>query len=127
MYIPLIEEDLDEHMQSMRRRKKRRSTLNPKFPKGTHRPCELMLRKSHGIPVSKANLRLFDEAAFRYWGKRAEATSPWEQDPLKTQAARDLRARVYEPMHFANPKARYRALRQLNRDIMGMPINQTGA
>ena len=126
MYLPLIKEDLDEHMRSMRRRRKRRSTKNPKFPAGTHRPCELMLRSSHGIAVNEDCMRVLDQAAFDYWERRnrTEAMAPWDEDPLKTEEARALRGQVFSSMSFGSLKERYRALRQLTRDIMAMAVNQ---
>ena len=126
MYIPRIKADLDEHMESMRRRRKRKSTLNPNFPSGTHRPCELMLRTSHGVSLTRENLDVLDEAARGYWGSRAEAVSDWERDPLRTKEARAMRSRIFDSMTFTSMKAEYRALRQLTLDIMGMAINHAG-
>jgi hypothetical protein len=123
----LVESVVNKHFESMRCRRKRRSTKNPAFPSGTHRVRDLFENghgdqrpSNHEINVSSAVISKVDGLIDEYYGvaQNQEPESPWETDPLLT---RDLRRRRERRMRrlapFPTLEDEYIAMRQITRQL----------
>ena len=119
-YLPSIKRDLDQHFAAMARRRKRKSTKNPHYPEGTWRPCvglELDVDYSRRVDDDEIDrmetyIRAFHDAADE------EPASPWQVDPLQTDADRALRAELVEGSNPQSLREEYVAMRAATRAIL---------
>ena len=119
-YLPSIKRDLDQHFAAMAQRRKRKSTKNPHYPEGTWRPCvglELDVDYSRRVDDDEIDrmetyIRAFHDAADE------EPASPWQVDPLQTDADRALRAELVEGFNPQSLREEYVAMRAATRAIL---------
>lgn len=78
-----------DHWRMMNLRKKRKSTRNPDFPTGTHRPIQLIRMPGLGEEIGADDVAalgsIFEDYAATHDNPNA---SPWQKDPLQTTRAR---------------------------------------
>lgn len=122
IYVPLVQNDLNRHYEGMMWRRKRRSTKNPNAPRGTRRPIvELTDGADHSLHVTTAEVGLMDKFITAYHGAaQEEPASPWERDPLTTDAQRAERARLVQDQAGKPAHMRYLAMRAATRAILGL-------
>lgn len=123
VYLPLIKRDADEHFMAMALRRKRTSTRNPDFPRGTYVPLNGLLQdEDHSLPVAEEQVDAMDEYITAYYDAAdAEPASPWERDPLETEAQRAERDALVATAGAQSPAEEYIVMRAATRRVLGLP------
>ena len=123
VYRPTIVAELDKFFRSMQYRRKRQSSRNPNARRGTQRPIDAMRRDGdHSLHVTPRQVDLMDEYITAYHNAvEQEPASPWERDPLTTDAQRAQRARLVHGRMGGPLRERYLAYRTATRHILGLP------
>ncbi|KAJ1448842.1 hypothetical protein M885DRAFT_623063 [Pelagophyceae sp. CCMP2097] len=127
VFKPLVESLVNEHFESMRSRRKRRSTRNPDYPSATYRVADLFENghgdqrpANHQINVSSAAISAVDDRINTYYGaaQNVEPASAWETDPLATPRMRRKRARRMRGLApFERLEDEYIAMRRITRKL----------
>mmetsp|Transcript_3674 Transcript_3674/g.10857 ORF Transcript_3674/g.10857 Transcript_3674/m.10857 type:complete len:108 (+) Transcript_3674:167-490(+) len=102
-------------------RKKAKSTRNPYYPEGTYRPIERLLGSPdhHSLSVTEEQVDLMDDFITDYHNAQdEEPVSPWETDPLETEALRAERSRMVESTNPQSAAETYVAFRAATRVIL---------
>lgn len=121
IFLPAIQSKMDRHYMSLRMQKKRRSTLNPAYPRGTHRRSHIYeMYPSCGRPVSEADIVRLRDMAVAFWMQTNPASllsRPWEIDPVVTVSGRAKRARFMGRRVSATLEEAYKHVRWCTRDL----------
>ena len=120
VFFGAVTDSASEHFQTMRLRKKSKSTRSPFFPEGTHRPNQLMIDlPSYGVPVSDEEIGEIEERVSHYWDEHESPNPPpWEVDPLQNAGAQQERADTMATMNFDCLEAEYVAFRDITWDLL---------
>ena len=105
----------------MAHRTKASSTRNPPYPEGVYRPIERLLGGPdvNSLSVTEEHVDLMDDFITRYYDAQdEEPASPWETDPLATNALRAERARMVASTNPQSAAATYVAFREATRVIL---------
>ena len=108
------------HYNALLHRRKSQSTLNPNYPKGTHKPFDLYHdHPSHGIPLSTSTM---DEIEAAVYDRDLHYLSPWQIDPLMHHENREMRTQLFNEDAASAPgkslSDAYIALRQITRTLV---------
>ena len=87
-----VASDVDAHYMAISKMKKSKRTTSPNYPVEKQRRCALYQSyPSCGTPLSPEEASAVREVGRAFW-QEIERPSPWQIDPLSTQALRDQRA-----------------------------------
>ena len=117
VYMPELVSDVNAHYEAMRYCKKKVTTTNPDYPKGTS--TRLHLYQDYGsmkLPMTASEIESVAQVGDAYWAGQHESPSPWEIDPLTRQEDRDTRSeaiRLLQPLQLYEVYSAHRKLTQI--------------
>mmetsp|Transcript_82335 Transcript_82335/g.160644 ORF Transcript_82335/g.160644 Transcript_82335/m.160644 type:complete len:401 (-) Transcript_82335:117-1319(-) len=124
VFLPSIQHTMNRHYKSLKLQKKRRSTLNPSYPEGTHRRSHIYkMHPSLAKRITATNAAGLRAVGMAYWAINrpvALANRPWEVDPVHTCAGRRKRARIITRRAPATLEEEYEIYRLLTLRISAL-------